>query len=265
MFSRFQLAIKYLRYYFVASSGRGHGIHSPFIFNFITKVLNDKQHYPEYDNVEDLRQKLLRDQTLITMEDFGAGSATGKTGQLTVSSLARNAAKPKKYGQLLYRMVKEYRPKTILELGTSLGISAAYMSLANPGAKFITMEGADEAAVIANKNFKSLGLQNISIAEGNFDDTLSSVLSTLSSVDLTFIDGNHRSGPTERYFQQILAKIHNDSIIIFDDIHWSKEMEQAWNTIREHPSVRCSIDLFFMGIVLFRHEFMEKQHFSIRF
>lgn len=240
-------------------------MHSPFVFEFITKVLNDNEDYPAYSQVENLRQKLLKDQTLLTIQDFGAGSSVDKTNQRSIASITKNAAKPPKFGQLLYRMVRQYQPTTILELGTSLGISTSYLSLANPGASIITMEGASSIAAKARQNFNTLKLQNISIEEGNFDQTLSAVVSQISLLDLAFIDGNHRREPTESYFGQLLPITHNDSILIFDDIHWSHGMEQAWETIKQHPSVRCTIDLFFIGIALFRQEFKEKQHFSIRF
>lgn len=240
-------------------------MHSPFIFHFITQILNDKQHYPEYDKAEGLRQQLLHDRTVLNIEDFGAGSSVSKTNQRAVSTIARNSAKSGKFGQLLFRMVKAYQPETILELGTSLGITTSYMALAKPEAKLVTLEGAGEVASIARKNFQSLDLHTISIKEGNFNDTLSYVVNELSTVDFSFIDGNHRREPTERYFKELLKKTHNDSILIFDDIHWSREMEEAWASIKAHPSVHCTIDLFFIGIVFFRQEFREKQHFNIRF
>jgi len=265
MYSKWQLAQKYLSYYFTSSNGKGHGTHSPFIFHFITKVLNDKQHYPEYEKIKKLRKQLRNDNTVLQVEDFGAGSSVSKTNRRTVATIAKNATKSKKYGQLLFRMVREYQPGIILELGTSLGITTSYMSLANPGAKLVTMEGASEVAAIAEKNFKKSGIKNIAVEQGNFNNTLSSVVHGLPTVDFAFIDGNHRQEPTEKYFQELLTKINNDSILVFDDIHWSPEMEQAWNTIKAHPSVRCTIDLFFIGIVFFRAEFREKQHFKIRF
>ena len=265
MYSAFQLATKYLQYYLTASNSKGHGIHSPFIFHFITHILNDRQPYDAYEKTERLRNDLLQDHTLLAIEEMGAGSSINKTNQRTIASIARNAAKSKKFGQLLYRMVKSYQPKTILELGTSLGITTSYLSFAIPGAKLITLEGAREIAVVARKNFETLQLQNISIIEGNFDNTLAAVVSGLSTVDFAFIDGNHRREPTERYFSQLVPKTGNDSILIFDDIHWSREMEEAWETIKNHSSVRCTIDLFFIGIVFFRREFTEKQHFVIRF
>lgn len=265
MYSSFQLAVKYLHYYLTASNSKGHGMHSPFVFEFITKVLNDKTKYPAYQQVENLRQQLVKDQSILTIEDFGAGSVIDKTNQRTIASIAKNAAKPAKYGQLLYRMVKYYQPPTIVELGTSLGITTSYLSLAKPDAELITMEGATAIAETARQNFATLQFQNIIIQEGNFDHTLQSAISGLPAINFAFVDGNHRQEPTERYFNQLLPAMNNDSILIFDDIHWSREMEQAWDTIKQHPSVRCTIDLFFIGIVLFRQEFKEKQHFVVRF
>jgi len=265
MFSKGQLLLKYLQYYFTASNGKGHGMHSPFVFEFITKVLNDKTIYPEYVKVETLRNQLLNDNTVLEVEDPGAGSVIDKKSKRGISSIAKNAAKPKKFGQLLFRMVKHYQPTTILELGTSLGITTSYLSLARPDARLITMEGSKEIADIAKRNFGNLEIRNVEIIEGNFDITLSSEVRGLSTVDFAFIDGNHRKEPTERYFKELLAKTNNDSILVFDDIHWSREMEAAWETIKKDVEVTCSIDLFFIGIVLFRKEFKEKQHFKIRF
>lgn len=265
MYSRLRLTGKYLSYFLKSSNGKGHGTHSPFIYSFITKLLKDKTRYPEYSIVEKLRMDLLSDSRMFIVEDFGAGSKFLKKHERSIKSIARNAAKSKKYGQLLFRMIRYYQPVNILELGTSLGITTSYLSLAKPDAKLLTMEGASAIAAVANHSFKRLGLSNINIVEGNFDDKLEAVLSKFESLDFVFVDGNHRKEPTERYFHQLLPKLHNDSILVFDDIHWSREMEDAWETIKNHPAVRCTVDLFFIGIVFVRKEFKEKQHFQIRF
>lgn len=265
MYSKGQLLLKYVHYYFNASNGKGHGMHSPFVFDFITKLLNDKTIYPEYTKVEALRNQLLNDSTVLVVEDFGAGSTIDKKSERSISSIAKNAAKPKKFGQLLFRMVKYYQPANILELGTSLGITTSYLSLAKPDTRLITMEGSKEIVDIAKRTLKVMKTRNVEIIEGNFDNTLSAVVRGLSAVDLAFIDGNHRQEPTERYFKELLAKTNNDSILVFDDIHWSSEMEAVWETIKNNAVVTCSIDLFFIGVVFFRKEFKEKQHFTIRF
>lgn len=265
MYSPFRLALKYGAYYAKASDRKGHGMHSPFVFDFIKNVLNDRTIYPEYLKIEALRKNLLADKRVLNVTDMGAGSAVNNQSKRTIAALAASAAKPPKYARLLHRLVKYYRPKNILEFGTSLGISAAYLANGNPSASVITMEGSGEIASTAIKNFESLSIQNIQVLQGNFDNLLPGLLQKINRFDLVFIDGNHRQEPTERYFNLLKPALHNDSIIVFDDIHWSKEMEMAWRNIISDSRVRCSIDLFFVGIVFLREEFREKQHFAVRF
>ena len=265
MYSPLQLAAKYLRYLFTASNGKGHGMHSPFIFEFITKLMNDTMQYPAYTQVEALRRQLRKENAVLVVEDMGAGSGHRQSSRRKVKDIARHAAKPARYGQLLYRMVRHYQPERVMELGTSLGLTTAYLALAQPSAPVITMEGAKAVAAKAKENLQWLGAGNVTLVEGNFDDTLAPVLQQQGRLDFAFIDGNHRLEPTVRYFEQMLPCLHAGSILVFDDIHWSREMEQAWHTIQAHDAVRCTLDLFFIGIVFFRKEFYEKQHFTIRF
>lgn len=265
MYSTWQLAKKYCSYYLYASNGKGHGMHSPFVYDFIRNVLNDKRHFYAYQQVEALRRQLLQDKTVIGIQDFGAGSSVDTSSRRVIASIAKNAAKPAKWTQLLFRIVHYYQPKTILELGTSLGISTAYMALANPRAHIITTEGCPEITRYAKQNFRSLQCSFIQQVTGNFDDTLPGILKGISHLDLAFIDGNHRFQPTLNYFQQLLPVLHHSSILILDDIHWSEDMERAWDVIRQHESVRLTIDLFFIGLVFFSDQFRVKQHFSIRF
>lgn len=265
MYSKTQLVLKYLNYYLRSSNGKGHGMHSPFVFELIDEVLNDNRNFYAFDPIEKIRQSLLTNQQKLMIEDFGAGSRTIKTNERTVASIARSSLKPKKYSQLLFRIVNHYQPKIILELGTSFGITTSYLASAKQDATIISMEGAPAIAAIAKENFSKLKLNNIELIQGNFDDTLPKTISNLSTIDLAFIDGNHRHQPTVNYFEQILANANNYSIIILDDIHWSEEMEAAWKDIQNNSSVTMTIDLFFIGIVLLRNEFKVKQHFSVRF
>ncbi len=265
MYSPFQLGARYLKYYITASNGKGHGIHSPFVFDFITKVLNDDRHFYAYEFIENLRQLLLTDERELIIEDFGAGSRVKKTNLRSVKDIAGSSLKPKKFGQLLFRIVDRYSPSTILELGTSLGVTTAYLAAAKLASVVVTMEGSKAVAKVAKNNFCNLNLPNIRLVEGNFDETLPATVKETGKVDLAFIDGNHRYEPTVRYYRQLLPAVHEQSILIFDDIHWSKEMEQAWDEICKDPAVMVSIDLFFIGLVFFRKENKVKQHFTIRF
>ncbi len=265
MYSTFQITKKYLHYYLTASSGKGHGIHSPFVFDFIKNVLRDKKKYDCYHRIEKRRQALIADHQQINVEDLGAGSSLIKTNTRTVSDIAGSSLKPPKYAQLLFRMINYYHPQRIVELGTSLGITAAYLSSGNANAILYTLEGEKNIAQIARQGFEGLGLKNVELIEGDFTNTLPLLLAKLEKTDFTFIDGNHSKEPTLRYFEQLLDHSTSSAILVFDDIHWSASMEEAWAIIQQSPSVTLTLDLFFIGIVFLNPDFKIKQHFTIRF
>ncbi len=264
MHSPFKLAIKYLQYYFTAANGKGHGIHSPFVYEFIEKVLNDKKQYACYTTIENRRNELLNDNSIIEVEDFGAGSSVIKTNERVVKKIAASSLKPKKYSQLLFRMVQYYRPAVVVELGTSFGITSSYLAEGNKNATVFTCEGAKNIAAIAQQTFNNLQLKNIQLQQGDFAATLPPLVQQLPEIDFVFIDGNHRKAPTLAYFEQLLTNAHEQTIFVFDDIHWSSEMEAAWQQIQAHEKVTLTIDLFFIGIVCISSGIKVKQHFTIR-
>ena len=265
MHSHFQLAKKYLHYYLTASNGKGHGMHSPFVFDFIKNVLKDKKQYDCYSEIERQRKKLKANNDLIEVDDFGAGSTVIRTNNRIIKDIANSSLKPKKYAQLLFRMVQYYKPATILELGTSFGITSSYLSRGNKIAKLYTCEGASNIAAIAQETFDALEIKNIEMIKGDFAKTLSLLFLKIKVVDFVFIDGNHRKEPTLQYYQQLLTHSNTSTIFVFDDIHWSAEMEAAWCVIQQHPAVTLTIDLFFIGLVFINSDFKVKQHFTIRF
>ncbi len=265
MFSRLKIILKYLRYFFTASNGKGHGIHSHFVFNLVNKVLNDDREYYAFQKIEKLRKDMNNDDSTIIVEDYGAGSFISTSNTRTISSIVKMAAKSSKYGQLFFRLTNYFNSKNILELGTSLGISTAYFASANEKINVVSLEGSLAIAHKARANFQKLDIHNINVVTGNFDDTLLDVLKENETFDLIFFDGNHRKEPTLSYFKQCLHYSNTESIFIFDDIHWSDEMEEAWEEIKLHPAVTCSIDLFFIGLIFFRKEFKEVQHLCIRY
>ncbi len=269
MFSKSTLAKKYLNYLFTAANSKGHGIHSPFVFDFVVKIMNNKEKYFDYTTIEAIRAQLKNDKTVLTIDDYGAGSRTAATKQRTVASIASAALKPKKYAQLMFRIVQYFSAKNTIELGTSLGMTTSYLAKANLQGQVYTFEGATSVAAVAKENFDQLKLENVTQILGNFDNTLSAFLNSgeieKGKLDFAFIDGNHREKPTIEYFKALLPFIHNDTILIFDDIHWSAGMENAWHYIQKDAATTLTIDLYFIGLVFFRREQQEKEHFQIRF
>jgi predicted O-methyltransferase YrrM len=254
---------QYLRYLLTAKTA--HGIHSPFVFDIVNHLLNAKNSHPSYERIRAMRNNLYQNKSTLQVEDFGAGSLKQASTERRICDIARNAGRNEKFGKLLSSMIRHYDIEHVLELGTSLGLGTSYMAMASDKVKVTSIEGSQQIAATAANNFTSLGLNNITQHVGNFDEVLEPVLQQMLRLDLMFIDGNHREEPTLRYFLQSLPYIHEHSIFIFDDIHWSPGMHQAWTQIQQHDSVTLTIDLFYFGLVFFRKEFSEKQHFTLRF
>ncbi len=259
------LALKFVRYWWHARNGKGHGIHSPFIYDLVTRVLNDSKSYPCYHQIEPLRKALLKEDTVLRVDDFGAGSAVLASKDRKVRSIARSSLKDKKFAQLIFRLAQYYHPVTVVELGTSLGITSAYLASAYPDLNLYTFEGSGQIAQRAREVWQELGLDRIRLIQGDFDKTLEPSLESIRQVDMAFVDGNHRKDPTLRYFSMLKKRATPKSVFIFDDIHWSLEMEEAWGEIQKAPGVTVTVDLFFIGLVFFNPDFKAIQHFQIRF
>jgi predicted O-methyltransferase YrrM len=255
------LIYRYIRYLLQARDE--HAIHSPFVFELYTEVIRSKEKYYAFATIEGIRTEMLESNQRIEIVDLGAGSRIQKKASRKVGDIARYAEKNTQFGQLLFRLVNYFAPKTIFDLGTSLGITTLYFGAACPKGKIYTFEGCPETARIARQNFSKLHYNHIELVEGNLDMTLQMQLREIEQIDFAFFDANHRYEPTVAYFQFCLSKATEQSVFVFDDIHWSAEMEQAWQYIRHHPQVTLTIDLFFIGIVFFRSN-QPKQHFVLR-
>ena len=259
---KLQLIIRYLKY-LLSAKGK-HSAHAPFLYAFITEILNAKTEDEHCNTIELLRKALCKSEKTIQITDFGAGSSINNNRKRKVKDVAKNSAKNAKFGQLLYRICQFFKSKNIVELGTSLGISTAYLASGKADIKVLTFEGCPETAQLAKENFNKMNLENIDITIGNFQETLAKKLEEIKNVDLAFIDGNHQQESTISYFEEILKYANNDSIFIFDDIHWSSGMESAWEYIKSHKRTTLTIDLFFVGIVFIKSE-LSKENFIIRF
>ena len=257
--------IKYfIKHLAQAHSRLGHGVHSPFVYELVEQVFNNNGEYYSFKAIEKLRVRLRNDKTIVEVEDFGAGSTQTQNNRRSISSIAKSALLGKEHAQLLFRLVNRFQPKTIIELGTSLGLSSAYLASACKHAMVHTFEGSPEISKLAQNNLKHLNLKNIKLHTGPFDLELPKLLDAIDSIDFAFIDGNHKYEPTLKYFNLLLQKSHPKSIFVFDDIYWSEGMTKAWKEIIAQPEVTVSIDLYRMGIVFFRTE-SPKQDFKIRF
>lgn len=239
MYSPIRFGIEYIRYWLLAANGKGHGVHSPFVYDLIERVFNDDRNFYYFPLIEAAKTK--------------------------VNSNAKLVLTPQKYDQLFFRLVNYLGSSVILELGTSIGITTCYLATANANAEVITLEESTELATLAKRQFQSLGLKNIKQLTGNFNETLAAAMLDMSRLDFVLFNQYCTAASVHLHFQGLRTYLHEDSVVIITNIHRSREMELAWKQIQSDEMVTLTIDLFFIGLVFFRKENKVKQHFSVRF
>lgn len=249
--------VSFIKFFF--RSIKLHGVHSPFVFQLDTKCFKDKTNYPEYKQLETYNNILSENKKTITVTDFGQGSRIFKNNTRKIADIAKHAGISKKRQRLLFRMANYLQFKNTLELGTSLGKATVALAI-NKQNQVTTIEGCQNTAVVAKSTLKEIGITDVSILNDTFEKVLNEPLSFIP--DCIYIDGNHNKEDTLNYFHKLLHQVHNDTVLIFDDIYWSKDMTKAWKEIADHPKVTVSIDTFYWGLIFFRKE-QEKQSFTI--
>jgi len=248
---------------FLWHSKNEHAVHSPFVFNLLTKCFYDKKFKPDYIILKEYRNDLLQNKNSIEITDFGAGSRVFKSNTREIAQIAKTAGISPKRAELLYRTTNYFQPATILEIGTSLGLATSALSLGNSKAAITTLEGCPETSKHAQLQLQKFNCNNVECVVTEFSKFLKSFALRPSTFDLIYFDGNHSKKATLDYFELLLPTITNETVWIFDDIHWSADMEEAWEIIKNHPKVTVSIDTFQWGLIFFRYE-QPKQHFIIR-
>ncbi|MCA0131993.1 O-methyltransferase [Winogradskyella alexanderae] len=244
---------------FLKASKNQHGVHSPFIYNFVTKCLYDKTKYQEYQLIKAYRKSLLKNNNRITVTDFGSGSRYFRTNRRKIGAIAANSGTPLKKSKLLFRVVNYFKTQNILELGTSLGIATQAMATSKFVEKITSIEGCKNTFEFTKKSLSNCN--KIELINNQFDSYIPKIKASI--FDLIYFDGHHDKDATISYFEALLSRAKNDSLFIFDDIYWSQGMTEAWNHIKAHNSVTVTVDIFHFGFVFFRKE-QTKEHFKIR-
>lgn len=246
---------------FLTKSTNQYGVHSPFVFDLVTKCFYDKKHYADYNLIKKYRSELQSNKSIIAISDFGAGSRIFKSNERQISQIAENAGISSHRAKLLYRVIQYFQPNIILEVGTSLGIATAAMALANKNSAITTVEGCSETLSVAKKQFQEFGIKNVDSVCNQFENYFQNL--DTEKFDFIYFDGNHTKQATLSYFEALLQTTTNETCWIFDDIHWSQGMKEAWEEIKENPLVTVTIDTFQWGFVFFRKE-QVKENFTIR-
>ncbi|MCS6823766.1 MAG: class I SAM-dependent methyltransferase [Cytophagaceae bacterium] len=255
---RFRTYILYL-----LNAKNEHSLHSPFVYELYTEVIKTYKEYYAFEAIENLRQVLANDSRKITVYDFGAKKNNNGSYSKKIRNIVLTSEKNSKTAAMLFRVVHFLKPKIVIDLGTSLGLTTAYLASAHSKADVYTFEGCKNTLQLAKENFIKLNLKNIHPIAGNIDQTLAPTLSKFSKIDFVFFDANHRYQATMDYFNLCLNKSDENTVFVLDDIYWSPQMTKAWKEIIQDPRVTLSIDLYELGMLFFRKK-QPKQHFVLR-
>jgi len=252
----------YLEY--LLNSKNEHSVHSPFLFNLLTKGIYLKNPDPIFDTIEKIRQQLLHNKNEIQILDLGAGSKfEDNSEKKTISFICKRFSKSPKLCKTLYRITAHLKPSNMIELGTSLGLSTMYQAAGNPEGVITTIEGCHATAAVAAANIERSGIRNINLLTGAFDALLPQLLERTKRVDYVYIDGNHTYDATIRYFKMIKPYVNKKTLIVFDDINWSEGMRKAWSEIKSDTDVTLTADFYFLGLIFFNKDY-SKEDFVLR-
>lgn len=245
----------------------GEGIHSPYLFQLVRFVLRDENSYYCFADIERRRELLLSCEDTLDVVDYGsAGSKEGTHVKRRVCDIAKTHLESARVGQVLFRILnfmgeEQKRPLEILELGTSLGVTTAYLASADSRNRVVTMEGSEAVLKVAQGIWRTLRLENIEWQVGNIDDTLYRY--ARERVDFAYVDANHTYEATMRYTDYLLDRMAEKGIIAIDDIHYSEEMERAWKELKQDPRVTTTMDVYHMGLIFVDPHYL-KRHYKIR-
>jgi predicted O-methyltransferase YrrM len=184
--------------------------------------------------------------------------------QRTAAQIAHRSSVTSEWGTFLYLCAESFRSKTILELGSCAGISGCYLASSRYCTKFITVEASASLAPLAKSNIARIS-NRAEVVNALFDDALDQILPALGDgVDLAYIDGHHEYEATLHYFRRLNSHLNKGALVIFDDIHWSEGMWQAWQSLKEQEGAGCTIDVGRFGIFLWARDPSRAVHYDLR-
>ncbi|MFM7327954.1 MAG: O-methyltransferase [Bacteroidota bacterium] len=224
-----------------------YSIHSPLLYRFVNEALFKADNRMEVV-AEDFRNQFIRNQRPISSFDSGSGASV-KSAR-TLADVVKHEVAGQRLASIFRRIIEFQQASRVLEVGTSVGITTLWLS-ANPAVEVVTLEANPDLVEIAQEAFKNAGRNNIRLIPGNADETLSSLLNQGWVPDVAIMDANHRFGPTMNYFRHLAEAMNDNGIIILDDIHYSREMTEAWREVCAAPRVTLALDCFRFGIVFF--------------
>ncbi len=253
---------RWLSFYF--QSQTIYDIHSPAVFRLAREMVENRKTYYILQEARQLRRIWLRDRRTIERLPRGAGSRAGlDRSPVAVRDLARHMAISPRAGRYLFHLARLRHPRLMLDLGTGLGFSAAYLAGGSLSGTCITAEGCAQTAALARQSFSRLKLNNIRQLQCTFDEAISTAVSGDAPIDLLHLDGDHRRKAVEQLWRTARPHLHRHSVVAISDIRWSEDMESAWEWLKGQPGVTYTVDLFDLGLLFLEEGPVNKAHYRL--
>ncbi len=246
-------------YYLIKGKSRYY-IHSPFVYDFCRFVLLKKTTSKNKQTIDEIKSYYHNHNLPLELEELGAGKKT--TYVISTSDYLTRTAVTDKYGSLLQHIIEYYKIECVIETGTALGISAAWMAQANTSPQIHTIDGNRDLCTAAEKMFSNFNLNKVHTYHGTIIQTLPKLYSLIGDKTMIYLDAHHTGEASIEYFNMLKPFLRKDSVLVLDDINYSKDMHQAWKEIISDSSVTLSINLFRMGVIFFNPA-LSKQEFYL--
>lgn len=258
----FRFFADYLTHRLVAKTR--HGTHSPFVYKLTDEVIYDFSAKKIDDSVEQQRKKLFDDDSSLILTENNECLGQLKLQQTTVKRLAKKLTNKKEVDRLIYRLVANRQPAVSLQIGTGLGVSAAYFSMANSRNPVKIIECEPEFSTVAQRIFSNLGIDNVELRTGNLQQLLHHTLLNSTKLDIVYFNKFKDGETLFNLFGLCLAKADENSMFIIKGIYSDPSTKTMWAKIKELPEVTVTVDLFWIGLVYFKKDQAE-EHFKIKF
>ena len=229
------------RLYRVIFCRGGHGVHSPFVFDLITTVIEEKRFYYCYERLKLVRESLLENRDRVVFNNRG----------YTVNEFLKRFCFSEREDMLLFRLANRFQPRTIYIHGCDLGLAPLYLTSWSEGAVCTVIESEPSLAAIAQKTIVEHPSASIDFHTSfNPENTENRIFDFIVLGKTFSIDA----------FESFLPYINDNSIIVISDIHSSEKNRKIWKRICVAPKVTVTIDLYSLGIVFFNPKLHRKTY-----
>lgn len=243
----------YIKYLFCSRHWRGYGVHSPFAFELVTRVIEEDLPYYKYGLVERVRKSQKMSKRPLVVD--------GRESQLR--DLVAGNVDPA-YAQLLFRLVNRYKARNVVETNMRTGIASMYLAAPDSKVKVTTFGNEKALNELALHYMKETGFRNVRVVQGTAEEKLQEVMGELDTLDLLFVNDCASGSDLDDRIGVCMPKTASQTIFVVEGIYANESMTASWKRLQADSRVRVTVDLFRYGLVFFKDN-LQKEDYYVRF